>query len=114
MTERTTTEMYWGRGSVGNHHWVSGQAYPTIRHYATHRVMDFCVDASAVYRAPGPGSSQQVSESWGVLIKDSAEGELSHFDVPIPPHQTSDERYDYLAGAIESYLGRTGLAILLY
>lgn len=76
--------------------------------------MDFCVDASAVYSAPGPGSLRQGGERWGVMVTNPGEGEPDHFDVPIPEGQDIDERYGYLADAIENQLGRTGLAVLVY
>jgi hypothetical protein len=48
------------------------------------------------------------------MVKSPSEGEPDHFTVPIPPDLASHDRYDYLAEAIESQLGRTGLMVLVY
>jgi len=116
MTERITSEVYWSDCSVGDRHWVTGQAYPpsAYEHYSTPKLLDFHADVHAVYGASVPGSDVAGGESWGVRVADPAEEAQSKFTVGIPDRLPSDSRYQHLVEHIEHQLGRTSLKILVY
>ncbi len=110
MTERATTEVFFCKDSLGDRHWVSGQAYPpeAARHYAALEVMDFPVDARVVYSSAADSGGR-----WGVMLTDPPQGVPDHFKVDIPHGLAFDERYGHLVDAVEVQLGRTGLTMLV-
>lgn len=116
MTEQVTSEVYYGQNSVGDTHWVSGQAYPPgdREHYHSRRVMDFRADAEAVYYSSAPGSESYES-GWGVFVSPLL-GEAGRFTITLTPEANTDPdaRYDQLVKGIEGWLGYTGLKILAY
>lgn len=110
MTTQNTSEAYWSKGSIGDRHYVSGQAYPVMdadRHDPP-KAITFHADANVVYNSGADGTY------WGVMPTEVPEGQPDYFVLPIQEGLSDEARYGNLIQSLETQLGRTGLKVLLY
>lgn len=96
-----TTKIFYTKTSVGDRHWVTGQAYPEYSdtRFNPPKIMDFAVDASAVYNAPG----HEVYEPPLELDEDAVDGiepiSISDALEAESPHDVSEDEQQEERGA---------------
>lgn len=94
-----TTRIYYTRTSVGDKHWVTGQAYPYSAecNYDAPKIMKFAVDASAVYTDPTFKAPVEPLEPEDLDLESEELGELEEADRLVAELTANDGPQDELS-----------------